>query len=122
MAQRHIRCANSELGNATDNTLTGRQRYPGNEAIAGPARRRGRPLKNPLAIVAAAAASPPKVAGTLSKNPCVSQGVPSGLRIDTQTVRAGADRDARQEMAVSRVDGINFAVVATREPQHLAIC
>jgi hypothetical protein len=58
----------------------------------------------------------------LSKNASVSQGVPPGLRIDTQTVGTCTDRDARQQMAVSRIDGVNFAVIAAREPQHLAVC
>src|SRR4051812_30583836 len=60
-------------------------------------------------------------AARLAENPGVTDRVPAGLRPDGETVRAGADGDARQQLPGPRAQRVDLAVVAARQPQHLAV-
>ncbi len=51
----------------------------------------------------------------------VPQGIAPGLGPDAQAVRAGADRDRAEQVAIDGGDGIDDAVVATRDPEDLAV-
>src|SRR4051794_24016452 len=53
--------------------------------------------------------------------PRVSQGVAAGLWPHTEPVRLAGDRDSRDHVTGTGVEDVDLAVVATREPELLAV-
>ena len=49
-----------------------------------------------------------------AEHPVVSKGISTRLRIDGQAVRPSPYLDSRQQPPIPRVEGIDFAIVATR--------
>src|SRR5215470_12766870 len=58
----------------------------------------------------------------LPQNAGVAERVAAGLRVDAEAVRPLADGNAREQVAVSRVERVNLRVVAAGQPQHLVVC
>src|SRR5262245_21141769 len=56
-----------------------------------------------------------------SKQAVVSERIPAGLRVDSKAMRPFPDLDARAQVSVLRIEGINLGMVAAREPQGRAV-
>src|SRR5947208_2627314 len=57
----------------------------------------------------------------LAENAGVAERVPAGLRPDAERVRPRTDGDAGEQPPGVRRDRVHLAVVAAREPEHLAV-
>src|SRR5512138_2958457 len=60
--------------------------------------------------------------GALPEDAGMAERVAAWLRVDAETVWALTDRNAREEMTVGRIERVDLAVVASRQPQHLVVC
>src|SRR5215472_1993577 len=58
---------------------------------------------------------------SLSKDPSVAERVAAGLRVHTQAMGTLAHRNPREQLPIVRIDGVDLAIVAAGEPQHVAI-
>src|SRR5689334_1218519 len=63
----------------------------------------------------------PRPGCILPKHARVTQRIPSRLWVDAQPVRTVAYGDAREEMSIRCIDGVDFGVVASGKPEHFAV-